>query len=109
MVTEEELNFDLESLKALQKKHEDTISRLSDVIRMEQSTYDAREKIINVLSEEEEPTDQVRHDLHTLYNEQIKRLDNIKMIREAIAEEERQMYHEHDIIRELERRQNGDN
>ena len=104
MVTEEELAFDLNSLKALQDKRKSTINRLKEAIAAGEHAYAERNRIIEVLENAEEQTEEIRRDLPVLLNEQLKRLDNIKVIRSAIDDEEEALLHEQDIIKAIEER-----
>ena len=97
MVSEEELQFDLDSLIQLQAKRKATISRLRDAIELEGRAYDEREKIISVLRDGEQ-TDIVVSDLELLMNEQSKRSANIAEIQDTINAELEAMSHEIEII-----------
>ena len=101
-ITEEELSFDLDSLKALQEQRKATIANLKESIDKEETVYEERERIMSVLEEEPEQTDIITRDLRVLINEQKRRLENIQTIREAITEEEQAMSHEQDIIKAIE-------
>jgi predicted nucleotidyltransferase len=104
-VTQEELGFDLESLKELQHKRQTNIDRLIESIEIEEAVYNEREKIITVLEAdlEDDSRDQklIRHDLNILYKEQSKRQKNIQIIREAIEEEQGAINHERKVIEEI--------
>jgi len=97
MISEEELQFDLDSLIQLQAKRKATISRLKEAIDAERQAYSEREQIISVLRDGEQ-TDIVVHDLDILYNEQSKRNDNIADLNNVINTELEAMSHELDII-----------
>jgi hypothetical protein len=101
-ITNEELNFNLASLKALQEQRKATIQRLEQAVSEEEAAYGERSKIIEVLSTEDERTEAIERDLPILVKEQMKRLDNIKTIRDAIREEEIALVHEQEIIKAIE-------